>query len=83
MIKSSDQIVTEKKYTLKQRIKSKKPTFFKRAQFLGLGLTALGTELLHEGYVPEKYCMIIMAVGSTLAILSQFAVKQTVPGAGI
>ena len=68
-----------KKYTLLQRIKSDTPGFFKRAQIFGLGLAGLGTSLTQIAGVPAKLCTILISMGSTITLISQFAVKQSEP----
>ncbi|MFA6085565.1 hypothetical protein [Mucilaginibacter sp.] len=68
-----------KKYTLLQRIKSDTPVFFKRAQLFGLGLASLGTSLTQVAGIPAKLCTILISIGSTIALVSQFAVKQSEP----
>jgi hypothetical protein len=69
----------DKKLTMLQRIKSDTPSFFKRAQLFGLGLTGLGTSLTQVAGIPANFCTILISIGSTIAIVSQFAVKQYVP----
>jgi hypothetical protein len=69
----------EKKHTILQRILSDTPEFFKRAQLFGLSLTGLGTSLTQVSGVPANLCTILISAGSTIAIVAQFAVKQTEP----
>lgn len=68
-----------KNYTLLQRIKSDTPGFFKRAQLFGLGLASLGTSLTQIAGITTKLCTILISIGSTIALISQFAVKQSEP----
>jgi hypothetical protein len=68
-----------KKLTLLQRIKSDTPGFFKRAQLFGLGLAGLGTSLTQVAGTPAKLCTILICIGSTITLISQFAVKQSEP----
>ena len=66
----------DKKLTMLKRIKSDTPSFFKRAQLFGFGLTGLGTSLTQVAGIPANFCTILISIGSTVAIVSQFAVKQ-------
>jgi hypothetical protein len=63
--------------TFWQRIVAKTPPFFKKMQTLGLGLVGLGTSLTQVAYVSPKITTAIISIGSTIAIVSQFAVDQT------
>lgn len=69
----------EKKFTLYERFESDKPTFFKRAQQFGLALAGLGTALAQINGVPEKLTTVMISVGSAIAVIAQFAVKQCEP----
>ncbi|QHS56055.1 hypothetical protein GWR56_11115 [Mucilaginibacter sp. 14171R-50] len=69
----------EKKYTFWERLKSDTPTFFKRMQVFGIGLAGMGTSLSQITGMPVKLTTIIIAIGSTIAVLAQFAVKQYEP----
>jgi hypothetical protein len=69
----------EKKYSLWQRITADTPAFFKWWQRFGLGLTALGAELAHLQTLPQPWCTAFISIGGTLAVVSQFAVKQCEP----
>ncbi|GAB2692555.1 hypothetical protein GCM10027037_14890 [Mucilaginibacter koreensis] len=69
----------EKKYSLLQRITSDTPLFFKWLQRFGLGLTILGTELMHLQTLPQQWCTALVSIGGTLAVVCQFAVKQYEP----
>lgn len=69
----------QKPLTPLQRILSDTPTFFKRAQLFGIGLTGLGTSLTQVHGIPHNLCTILISVGSTIAIAAQFAVKQSEP----
>ncbi|TFF34509.1 hypothetical protein [Mucilaginibacter psychrotolerans] len=61
------------------RLLSDTPAFFKRAQFLGLGLAGLGSSLAGVNGIPHELCTVLISVGSTIAIVAQFAVKQSDP----
>lgn len=69
----------EKKHTILQRILSDTPEFFKRTQLFGLSLAGLGTSLTQVNGVPANLCTILISIGSTIAIVAQFAVRQTEP----
>ena len=69
----------QKNYSLWQRITSDTPAFFVWLQRLGIGLAALGTELAQLNYLPQNYCAAIISIGGTMAVVSQFAVKQCEP----
>jgi hypothetical protein len=66
-------------YTLWQRLCSATPVFFKRAQIFGISLAGLGTSLSQVAGIPTKLCTVLISVGSTITIISQFAVKQYEP----
>ncbi|MDB4926768.1 hypothetical protein [Mucilaginibacter sp.] len=66
-------------YTLWQRIITATPPFFKRLQALGMGLAGLGTSLTQVAGVPVKVTTALISIGTTITIISQFAVKQTEP----
>ncbi|MBB5395640.1 hypothetical protein [Mucilaginibacter sp. AK015] len=69
----------EKKYTFWERLTSDTPTFFKRMQVFGISLAGMGTSLSQITGMPVKLTTIIIAIGSTIAVLAQFAVKQYEP----
>lgn len=69
----------KKKLTLIGRITSDTPAFFKRVQLFGFSLVGLGTSLTQVTGIPAKVCTIIISIGSTMAVISQFAVKQLQP----
>ncbi|MBK0378580.1 hypothetical protein [Mucilaginibacter segetis] len=69
----------EKKFTLIQRFLSDTPSFFKRAQIFGVGLAGMGTSLAQIAVIPANLCTILIATGTTIAIIAQFAVKQYEP----
>ncbi|RYD84526.1 MAG: hypothetical protein EOP54_32200 [Sphingobacteriales bacterium] len=66
----------EKRYTMWERILSDTPTFFKRTQIFGLGLAGLGTSLTQVDGVPVKLTTALISIGSAIAVIAQFAVKQ-------
>nr|WP_294945260.1 hypothetical protein [uncultured Mucilaginibacter sp.] len=66
----------QKPLTILQRILSDTPAFFKRAQLFGLSLAGLGTSLTQIAGIPGKLSTILISIGSTMAVVSQFAVKQ-------
>lgn len=66
-------------YTLWQRITAATPPFFKKLQVLGIGLTGLGTSLMQVASMPAKIPTLLISIGSTITIISQFAVKQCEP----
>ncbi|QQL50326.1 hypothetical protein [Mucilaginibacter ginkgonis] len=68
----------EKKYSLWQRFMSDTPSFFKYAQAFGLSVAALGATLSQISGIPEKLTTILISVGSTVAAVAQFAVKQSI-----
>lgn len=55
------------------------PAFFKKAQVLGAGLVTLSVSLSKIGIVPPAISAIAIAIGTTIAAVSQFAVKQADP----
>jgi hypothetical protein len=63
-------------YSLWQRLRSATPVFFKRAQVFGISLAGLGSSLTQVAGIPAKLCTVLISVGSTITIVSQFAVKQ-------
>ena len=65
--------------TFWQRVTAATPPFFKKLQTLGLGLVALGTSLTQVEGISPKIPTILISTGSTIAIISQFAVDQTKP----
>ena len=67
----------EKKYTLWQRITSDTPSFFKKVQILGAGLVTLSISLTGIGIIPVAITAVMATVGTTVAAVAQFAVKQT------
>jgi hypothetical protein len=67
----------EKILTLWERLASDTPSFFKKAQLLGLALAGLGTSLSQVQGVPVKLTTIFISAGSAMAIIAQFAVKQS------
>ena len=66
-------------YTLWQRLRSATPLFFKRAQIFGISLAGLGSSLSQVADIPAKFCTVLISVGTTVTIISQFAVKQYEP----
>jgi len=69
----------EKKLSLWDRITSDTPLFFKKAQVLGAGLVTLAVSLSKIGVLPPVITAVATTVGTTIAAISQFAVKQTEP----
>ncbi len=63
--------------TLWQRFISDTPTFFKKAQAFGFGLAGLGTSLTQVAGIPDKLSTILISAGTTVAVIAQFAVKQS------
>lgn len=63
--------------TLIQRWYAETPTFFKNLHLLGLFLFGLSVSLYGNPIVPAKYIIILGSVGATLAIISNFAVKDS------
>ncbi len=64
-------------YTLWQRITAATPPFFKRLQIFGVGLTGLGTSLTQVAGISAKIPAALISIGSTITIISQFAVQQS------
>jgi hypothetical protein len=62
-----------------QRLIAATPPFFKKLQTLGLGLVGLGTSLTQVNEVSPKVTTALISIGSTITIISQFAVDQTTP----
>jgi hypothetical protein len=62
-----------------QRLIAATPPFFKKLQTFGLGLVGLGTSLTQVNSVSPKITTVLISIGSTIAIISQFAVDQTTP----
>ena len=69
----------EKKFGFLERVISDTPTFFRRAQVFGLSLAGLGTSLTQIDGIPAGLTTILISVGTTIAIIAQFAVKQCEP----
>ncbi|MES2807023.1 MAG: hypothetical protein V4619_00260 [Bacteroidota bacterium] len=65
--------------SLWQRLIAATPPFFKRLQTFGIGLAGLGVSLSQISGLPVKLTTIIISVGSTITIVSQFAVQQLKP----
>jgi hypothetical protein len=63
-------------HTLWQRILAATPPFFKKLQALGVGLAGLGTSLTQVSGIPVNFTTILISIGTTITIVSQFAVKQ-------
>jgi hypothetical protein len=63
-------------YTLWQRVAAATPPFFKRLQAFGIGLAGLGTSLTQVAGVSPKITTALISIGTTITIISQFAVKQ-------
>jgi hypothetical protein len=66
----------EKNYTFWQRTFADTPTFFKKIQLFGIALTGLGTALLQVHGMPTNLTTILISIGSSAAIIAQFAVKE-------
>lgn len=64
-------------YTLWERIATATPPFFKRLQVFGVGLTGLGTSLTQVAGIPAKIPTALISIGTTITIISQFAVQQS------
>lgn len=62
-----------------QRIRAATPPFFKRLQTFGIGLAGLGASLSQVNGVPANLSASLISIGTTITIVSQFAVKQTEP----
>jgi len=69
----------EKILTLWERLTMDTPSFFKKVQLLGLTLAGLGTSLSQVQGIPAKLTTILISAGSAMAIIAQFAVKQSEP----
>jgi hypothetical protein len=69
----------EKKYSFWERLTSDTPSFFKRAQIFGASLAGLGTSLTQVYGIPSKVCIVLISIGSCIAVISQFAVQQYEP----
>ncbi len=65
--------------SLWQRVLSKTPLFFKKTQLFGIGLAGLGTSLTQVAGIPSKLTAVLISVGTTIAVVAQFAVKQSDP----
>ncbi|MFD2145464.1 hypothetical protein [Mucilaginibacter antarcticus] len=48
-------------------------------QTFGIGLAGLGTSLSQLSGIPSRLSTVLISVGSTITIISQFAVKQLTP----
>ncbi|TSD67605.1 hypothetical protein FFF34_009505 [Inquilinus sp. KBS0705] len=69
----------KKKLSLGKRLLSATPAFFKRAQLFGVSLAGLGTSLTQVIGIPVKLCTILITAGTTITVISQFAVEQYEP----
>ena len=69
----------EKNLTLWQRLSSATPLFFKKLQLFGIGLAGVGTSLTRVAGIPARLTTALIAVGTTITIISQFAVQQCEP----
>jgi len=67
----------EKKYSFLERLTSDTPAFFKKAQIFGIGLATLGGSLATVPGIPAKIPTILISVGTSIAAIAQFAVKQS------
>jgi hypothetical protein len=65
----------EKEFSIKERLTSPKPTFFKKAQGIGLALVALSASLAAIPHIPALLITILSTAGAAIAAVSQFAVK--------
>lgn len=63
--------------TLGQRLAADTPTFFKKVEFIGLGLLAIGGALAGIAGLPVFLIPALMGAGTTLTVISKFAVKDT------
>lgn len=68
---------TPPELTLGQRLAADTPTFFKKVEFVGLGLLAIGGALTGITGLPIFLAPAILGIGSTLTVISKFAVKDT------
>ncbi len=69
----------EKKFTFLERITSDTPTFFKHVQAFSAGLAALGISLTQVHGIPVTVTTSLISVGTAVAAVAQFAVKQCEP----
>ena len=69
----------EKNLSLWQRFSSATPLFFKKLQLFGIGLAGVGTSLTQVIGIPARLTTALIAVGTTITIISQFAVQQCGP----
>ena len=69
----------EKNLTLWQRLNSATPLFFKKLQLFGIGLAGVGTSLTQVAGIPAKLTTVLIAIGTTVTVISQFAVKLGEP----
>lgn len=67
----------EKKYSFLERLTSDTPAFFKKAQIFGIGLASLGGSLATVPAIPAKIPTILISIGTSIAAIAQFAVKQS------
>lgn len=63
--------------SLIERFLADTPVFFKKIHVFGLLLVGLAVSLSGAHIIPEKFVVITGTIGGTLALVSQFAVKDT------
>lgn len=68
---------TPKDLTLGQRLAADTPTFFKKVDFIGLALMAIGGGLTGIVGLPAFIVPALLGIGTTLTVISKFAVKDT------
>ncbi len=68
---------TPPELTLGQRLAADTPTFFKKVEFVGLALLAVGGSLTSIVGLPLFLAPALLGVGTAFTVLSKFAVKDT------
>lgn len=68
---------TSSELTLGQRLMADSPTFWKKAELIGLGLIAIGGSLLSIHNISEFIAPAVISAGTVFTTLSKFAVKDT------
>lgn len=68
---------TNTQLSLGQRLAADTPLFFKKVKFIGLALIAVAGSLTQLSGLPVYLAPLLLGVGTTFTILSEFAVKDT------